>query len=406
MSVVGNEMKKALLRADGLLSRSKEIHVEGAPKLRKKVSAELKFLETLRSASLEKQESRLKSSNLSHLEAIIDIAEKYPNVTHLLRPFHYTSEGGQAATVVVDIVAGNGKLWVKVIARKASALHRVWLGDGDYGDKSVVDQARQYISASQQYLVHFQPPIIEFAFYGGITQPIADELRELGVVVKGNIIDMDAESQASSQAHHLSEGTERGDGVPSYPVQCSETSIMDVKDCDKLNLDITCLISLVSELTHGGCWYQFQEKVLTDQAVQERECPLLPRLHDFIAGKRLFACETAVKDFKSILSTLGGPNERARADRLLSNVTVVADNVSERVNRLKESGRIKSRSKIIFGSGDSIKAITVTANLHFVRASEDQGVPFAVFLHDPRALTESKQSTAIKIEKCSELNQS
>ncbi|XP_070561455.1 UPF0415 protein C7orf25 homolog isoform X3 [Ptychodera flava] len=370
MSVVGNEMKKALLRADGLLSRSKEIHVEGAPKLRKKVSAELKFLETvsgdvlafykLRSASLEKQESRLKSSNLSHLEAIIDIAEKYPNVTHLLRPFHYTSEGGQAATVVVDIVAGNGKLWVKVIARKASALHRVWL----------------------------------------------DELRELGVVVKGNIIDMDAESQASSQAHHLSEGTERGDGVPSYPVQCSETSIMDVKDCDKLNLDITCLISLVSELTHGGCWYQFQEKVLTDQAVQERECPLLPRLHDFIAGKRLFACETAVKDFKSILSTLGGPNERARADRLLSNVTVVADNVSERVNRLKESGRIKSRSKIIFGSGDSIKAITVTANLHFVRASEDQGVPFAVFLHDPRALTESKQSTAIKIEKCSELNQS
>ena len=53
----------------------------------------------------------------------------------------------------------------------------------------------------------------------------------------------------------------------------------------KVNLDITTLISLVSNVTHGHCDYLFKEKVLTLQAEQERECHLLPQLSDFMKGK-------------------------------------------------------------------------------------------------------------------------
>lgn len=39
---------------------------------------------------------------------------------------------------------------------------------------------------------------------------------------------------------------------------------------------------------------------------------------------------------------------------------------------LKESSKIKPRAKIIFGTGDSLKAITLTSNIGFVRAAAQQ----------------------------------
>ena len=46
--------------------------------------------------------------------------------------------------------------------------------------------------------------------------------------------------------------------------------------------------------------------------------------------------------------------------------------------------------QVVFGTGDSMKAITLTANVNFVRAAQDQGAHFAVFTHPSRALTEMK----------------
>ena len=38
----------------------------------------------------------------------------------------------------------------------------------------------------------------------------------------------------------------------------------------KVNLDVTCMISLGSALTHGGCMKEYKEKVLRRQADEER----------------------------------------------------------------------------------------------------------------------------------------
>ncbi|XP_005104830.2 UPF0415 protein C7orf25 homolog [Aplysia californica] len=159
----------------------------------------------------------------------------------------------------------------------------------------------------------------------------------------------------------------------------------------KVNLDITCMIALVSALTHGGCHTEFREKVLRRQAEEERREPVLPALQTFLQGKELYASESAATCFRDLVSLMGGPGEKTRADQLLSTVRVVADQPSARARGLSCGGKVKDRSKVIFGTGDSLEAITVTSNMGFVRAAQNQGVVFPAFLHSARALTEQKE---------------
>ena len=92
-----------------------------------------------------------------------------------------------------------------------------------------------------------------------------------------------------------------------------------------------------------------------------------------MAGKSLFCCVSAMKDFKSIVSTLGGPGEVSRANELLARVTVVPTMVSPRAeHRLKPRGKIKQRSLAVFSTGDALTAVTVSANEGFIRAAKCQ----------------------------------
>ena len=51
---------------------------------------------------------------------------------------------------------------------------------------------------------------------------------------------------------------------------------------------------------------------------------------------------------------------------------VVPDNPSEKVMSLKENKKVKHRTKIVFGTGEFLRAVTTTSNAHFVRAAESQ----------------------------------
>lgn len=92
-----------------------------------------------------------------------------------------------------------------------------------------------------------------------------------------------------------------------------------------------------------------------------------------MAGKSLFCCASAMKNFKSIVSTLGGPGEVSRANELLARVIVVPSMVSPRAeHRLKLGGKIKQRSLAVFSTGDALRAVTVSANEGFIRAAKCQ----------------------------------
>ena len=65
-----------------------------------------------------------------------------------------------------------------------------------------------------------------------------------------------------------------------------------------------------------------------------------------IADKKLYACKTAIDDFKTILNTIGGPQEHIRANELLQEIIIVEDQPSSRAIALQSSAKIKDRGKV------------------------------------------------------------
>lgn len=69
--------------------------------------------------------THLKSSNLSHYIGILHTVQHIPDVIQILQAFDSPE---RSEPLHVDVVAGQGHVWVKVIARKAQALHLIWAG--------------------------------------------------------------------------------------------------------------------------------------------------------------------------------------------------------------------------------------------------------------------------------------
>lgn len=399
-------LQQRIASAQVLLQRAEKLWpgVEGHQKLCGKLRAELRFLQRVEAGELKVKESHLHSTNLTHLSAIVDSAQSLKDVVALLHVFTYKGASGKRQTLVVDVVANGGHTWVKAVGRKAEALHNIWQGRGQYGDKSIIRQAEDFLQARCQQAVHFKHPDVVFAFYNGVSSPMADCLKDMGISIRGDIVAVNAvvmeeEVETAEEEEEEEETTseltrvDRGKVVASlaFPVQAQ------VEDCRRVNLDITTLITYVSSLSHGRCHFTFKEPVLTEQAAQERRMQVLPQLDAFMADKELYACRAAIQDFQLILDTLGGPGEKERAQKLLARLQVVDDQPSERTRHLTPSTKINHRSLMIFGTGDSLQAVTMTANSRFVRAAANQGVRYSVFIHQPRALTEGKEWRATPV---------
>ncbi|CAI5461222.1 unnamed protein product [Closterium sp. Yama58-4] len=167
-----------------------------------------------------------------------------------------------------------------------------------------------------------------------------------------------------------------------------------------LNLDVTAAVALVSELSHGGAQriaglaepdlrarfgntWQF----MRDQAQAELAQPQLQLLQESLVNKGLIMCETAYKEFSSIVDVIAGPREKQRAAALFSShVRVVPDQPSSRLLSLPSTARIKQRHVIIFGTADSWGCATLSASSAFVRAARHAGALVRVVEHRPCAL--------------------
>ena len=87
--------------------------------------------------------------------------------------------------------------------------------------------------------------------------------------------------QSMSPTDHLSVETH---STTSASLPTSSAPVEGVDAIQRVNLDITSLIALVSSVTNGRCHLIFRDKVLTTQATEEREAPVLPVLNRFLAG--------------------------------------------------------------------------------------------------------------------------
>lgn len=140
-----------------------------------------------------------------------------------------------------------------------------------------------------------------------------------------------------------------------------------------LNLDVSTLLSYVTNMANGHNNYVYREPLLTQQAEMERKRPIKPILENLFRDKELIVCRTAYNNFMNIIEIIGGPKETQRAHELLKKVRIVDDMPTGRImEKLRLGGKIKDRSRLVFATGENMKSITVSANEGFVRAARMQ----------------------------------
>ena len=388
------KLSSMISEAEDLLSRARALKaIPGASKLERKINSELKCLLNFRKGKTKDAlENHLKSTNLTNLRAILQAVENSPNVCSVLTVFYFEKPHYPPDQLIADVVVMEGYKWIKVIARKPLAVHKIWSGQGQYGDKDISTMAEDYLCAADQNPINYEAPQVCFLFPRGLTTSVHNSIKAAGIQPIGKVLqDPDFENV---------DGNDHLEAEADFDLMAKLLANLNVS-CTKVNLDITTLIVLTSAITNGHCNYIFQEDILTKQAEEERDSPVLPELLSYLEGKELICCKTAYKNFQEILNTVGGDGEKERATELFKKVAIVEDEPAEYAMDLEESSSIKMRSKVIFGTGETLQAITTTANTAFVRAATNQGVKFSAYYHASRALTEQKQSRAIPVNESS-----
>ncbi|RLN43397.1 hypothetical protein C2845_PM01G38790 [Panicum miliaceum] len=166
-----------------------------------------------------------------------------------------------------------------------------------------------------------------------------------------------------------------------------------------VNLDTTALVAIVSGISNSGVGnlmaapeevtrarFKCNYKFVMDQAQSERQFPILLELGKAVEGKQCIICETVNSEFKEIVSMCGGPEEKTRARHLLKQLTIIPDSPSARMVDLPTTRKLAMKNKVVFGTGDHWRAPTLTANMGFVRAVSQSGIPLLTIEHRPRAL--------------------
>ncbi|KAK6624349.1 hypothetical protein RUM44_011208 [Polyplax serrata] len=360
---VTNTANKRIKEGYDILNRLSQIRIDGVPKLRNKIKQEINFLEKCIKTEIIKEE-HLVCSNLIHLEALTSKLIKLQNVCNAVMSNKTLSfEDGYSRKICIDLVLHGGSVWMKVIARNQKAITIISNGEGSYKQKSILDQAAEFVECSKQNILYYKPPNVVFFFANGVDNCVAKDLSKVGIKVESN--DSGGDENICSR---------NAPDILDYPIKDLEIirnlAVIRSMPHLKLNLGVTTLIAFASALTNGGCHYSFKSDILQKHAEWERARPVKPIL------------DCLFED------TLGGQTEKERGENILKQCTIVEDRPTD---KLKILGKIKERSLAIFGTGESLQAVTVTANHAFIRSAMNQGINFSVFLHEARALTERKQ---------------
>lgn len=373
------------------------VGIDGVMKLQRKIRQEIEFLKRLQKSKKVKLE-QLACSNLRHLGAMVNCAKR-PGVISVCKIFHIDVNN----KLLIDVVSEQGRTWTKVIARNPRSLSALSSGKASYGARSILDQADDYLDCAKLYPCMYQPPKVIFEFMSGIEESLANKLKAAGIIVKGDILpdsinhEIDLNDDESSEEEIFDNSVNTEQHALTELSHCIEEHL----EIDTLNLDVTAMMAYVSNMTNGFCYYAFKQDVLTQQSAWEAERPVKPILERLFEGKTLVCCRTAWDDFEKIVNTLGGPMEKRRTEEIKKMIRVFPDDYGGDDDYprkyLKVRGHVRLRSKIIFNFGHRIKALTVSANEGFVRAALQQGVTYASFIHESRALTEGKEATAYKI---------
>ena len=100
--------------------------------------------------------------------------------------------------------------------------------------------------------------------------------------------------------------------------------------------------------------------------------------------------KTTIKKEKKVSKKEAGEKELKRANEIIGSIEIVEDDSSERIEELSINSKLKDKHKKIFGTGDKLKALTLTANNNVVCLMKNYGIELNTFVHGARALTEQR----------------
>ncbi|XP_073147198.1 uncharacterized protein [Henckelia pumila] len=166
-----------------------------------------------------------------------------------------------------------------------------------------------------------------------------------------------------------------------------------------VNFDTTAMIAIVSGISNGGTErllatpeselvgrFKGNYEFVIAQINSEIQSPVISELSAVVSGKRGIICQSVYSEFQELISMYGGPNEKLRAKCLQKLLKVMPDCPSTRLASLKTTRKLALKNKVVFGTGDYWYALTLTANMAFVRAVSQTGMSLYVLEHRPRAL--------------------
>lgn len=372
----------------------------GKSKLQRKIQAEIKFLRKLSKTPEGIKEEHFRCTNLAYLSAVVTCSLTVTGLVDVLKPFSLPEIDAEcerqrrcADRTIVDVVANHGAAWIKVVARNPEALLTSSLGDGEYGRRTILDQLQDMVECAGCHPHLYKAPEVKV----WTVLPVSKPLREIIQAVGAEVLNHEDVPSTCDEETPEATADDSEAGVDDCAENFTALKLHEVPRDAVLNLDVSTMIACASALTNGRCHFRFRENVLTEQAENERRNPVRPALDELFADRKLVCCQSAYNDFSTIVKIMAGPCETEAAHRLFERLEVVPDSPSERAAGLALRGKIRKRSKIIFGTGDRLKAVTVTANSGFLRAAKAQGADFVAFVHESRALTEAKEVNATPI---------
>lgn len=369
----------------------KIVGCQGWRKLQRRAQMEVQFLDELISGKGQAKVDHLTGNNVSHLQALVEVAASAPNVTAVDYQIKNAASGA-----IVDVVADSGRRWIKVTARSMDGVVRLVRGQGGFGKKSIIDTAETLLDAAKLNPVDFRPPALTVYFARGVYDCVRKDLEAIGVEVVGDTHPCNFGLCDCRDPPDSDEEDNQLETLQNKPLVSKVFSCVDHGEGEMVNIDVSCMMVLASDLTNidqnlpeeleKGPFKSMPVELMRQQ---ELKCRVLPVLLDMLEGKRLAACHTALQAFGKIVDEIGGPEEKKRAEYWLEKMTVLQDKPSARCMGLTPSNKIKrnSSSKVVFGVGDELQLRTVSANTGFIRAALGQGVNLSVMTHAGRALS-------------------
>jgi len=330
--------------------------------------SETRTLEAL-AATLPTPESThsLRSSNLGYLEAVWKCARAQVGVRGICQSFGFIDKEsreadrasggakdrkGKKGSVSVDVVAENGLVWIKVSTITAErVVHSLAKGGREdaEGEVGLVKCVRGLVKASRCFRVQYLHPSVlvwlpNLRLDGEGEEGEPEEEEEGGVAVRGFLKAIMAEGArvqlgsgvilggeedptATTIDAFTESNTTTSQSLQPPPAAVTATDTEALQEMVKplittsttINLDVTILLALVSDITHGPVPIQerFHPAIKRQLELESSGRRMGEEIYPLLHSRALLTTATAKKRFVEIVDIVGSPSEKERMRMIL-----------------------------------------------------------------------------------------